>query len=67
LDQQPSNPIDKVGERRHIHHLRTNILAPEHPPRPGPSAVMDNDKCQRRVEKQISPDLKYGEKTKLSI
>jgi hypothetical protein len=31
---------------------------------PVPSAVMENDKHQRHVEKQISPDLKSGEKTK---
>jgi hypothetical protein len=67
LDQELPHPIDKVGEIRQIHHLRTNILALEHPPRPGPSAVVDNDKRQRHVEKQTSPDLKNGEKTKLSI
>jgi hypothetical protein len=34
---------------------------------PAPNAVVNNDKHQRHVEKQISPDLKNGEKTKLSI
>jgi hypothetical protein len=32
-----------------------------------PSAVADNDKHWRHVEKQISPDQKNGEKTKMSI
>jgi hypothetical protein len=27
--------IDEVREERQINHLRTNILAPEKPPRPG--------------------------------
>jgi hypothetical protein len=35
LDQDPSPPIDEVGEERQIHHLRVNILALEKPSRPG--------------------------------
>jgi hypothetical protein len=34
---------------------------------PATSSVMDNDGYQRHVEKQISPDLKNGEKTTLPI
>jgi hypothetical protein len=33
---------------------------------PAPRPVVDNDKHRRHVKKQISPDLKSGEKTKLS-
>jgi hypothetical protein len=33
---------------------------------PAPNAIVDNDKRRRHVEKQISPDLKNGEKTKLA-
>jgi hypothetical protein len=64
LDQDPPHPIDDIEEERQIHHLRTSILALDHPPRPGPSTVVDNDKRQRHVEKQISPDFKNGKKTK---
>jgi hypothetical protein len=60
-------PIDEVEEYRQIHHLWTSIRAPEHPPRPGPSAVVDHDGHQRHVEKQISLDLKNVEKTTLPI
>jgi hypothetical protein len=67
LDQDLSPPIDEVGEEREIHHLRTNILAPEEPPRPAAGAVVDNHEYQRHTEKLISPDLKTGEKTKLPI
>jgi hypothetical protein len=35
------------------------------PPHPGRSVAVDNDECQRYTEKQISPDLKKDEKTKL--
>jgi hypothetical protein len=34
---------------------------------PAANAVVDNNKCQPDTEKLISPDLKNGEKTKLSI
>jgi hypothetical protein len=34
---------------------------------PAPNAVVYNDEHQRHVEKQISPDLKNGEKTTLPI
>jgi hypothetical protein len=60
-------PINEVEEYRQIHHLRTSIRALEHPPRLGPSAVVDHDRHQRHIEKQISPDLKNGEKTTLPI
>jgi hypothetical protein len=32
-----------------------------------PNAAIDNDGCQRHNEKEISPDLKNGKKTKLPI
>jgi hypothetical protein len=32
-----------------------------------PNAAVDNDRRQRHNEKEISPDLKNGEKTKLPI
>jgi hypothetical protein len=34
LDQELSPRIDEVRQERQIHHLRTNILAPEKTPRP---------------------------------
>jgi hypothetical protein len=34
---------------------------------PAPNIAVDNDKHQRHVEKQISPDLMNGEKTTLPI
>jgi hypothetical protein len=59
LDQDPPPPIDEVGEERQIHHLRTNILALD--------LVPAASVGQRYIEKNISPDLKNGEKTKLPI
>jgi hypothetical protein len=56
-----------VEEEQHIHHLRTNIFAPEEPPHPGPSAAMDNDKHSRHAEKQTPPYPKKDEKTKPPI
>jgi hypothetical protein len=34
---------------------------------PSPCAVVDIDKFQQHVDKHISPNLKNGEKTRLSI
>jgi hypothetical protein len=55
LDQDLPPPIDEVGEEQRINHLQTNILAPA------------ASKGERHTEKQISPDLKNGDKTKLPI
>jgi hypothetical protein len=68
LDQDPPPSIDEVEEDRQIHHFRTNILAPEKPPRvPAVSVVVDNDERQRYIEKLISLDLKNSENTMLPI
>jgi hypothetical protein len=44
LDQDPPHPIDEVGEKRQIDHLRTNIIVQSIHLAPAPNAAVDNDK-----------------------
>jgi hypothetical protein len=60
-------PVDKVGEEWHIHHIWTNIVAPEEPPDLAASDVTDYNECQRYTVKLISPDIKNDKRTKLLI
>jgi hypothetical protein len=56
-NQELPPPIDEVREERQIHHLQTNILAPEKSPRPG------RQRKPAHTDERISPDPKKGEKT----
>jgi hypothetical protein len=60
-------PVDIVREEWHIHHTRTNIVAPEEPPDLAASAVTDYNECQRYTVKLISPNIKNDKRTKLPI
>jgi hypothetical protein len=63
FNQDPPHPIDEVGEQQQIHHLRTGILALEHPTRP-------DTQCRRGQRRTLAThreiDLKNNE-TKLPI
>jgi hypothetical protein len=63
LDQDLSPPIKKVGEEHQIHHLWTNILVPEKPPRPGrqrrPATQQEIDLARTKEQREDqASDLK---------
>jgi hypothetical protein len=58
---EKSGKNDKSTTSGPTSSLQKNHLAPT------ASVVVDNHECQRHTEKLISPDLKTGEKTNLSI
>ena len=61
LPSTKSEKNDRSTTSGPISSLQRNHLAP------AASVIADNDERQRHIEKQISPDLKNSEKTKMPI